>query len=459
MQLGTRAVNKQIEEHVANGETVTVEDLCRFPTTHEGHCYRKSNYSSAAAEEHEAKAAAHELLLDGSGTPRDAKTCVFIDTVVADNDTRGPSNFVKEQNNIIGSLADGKAEIIPDLPHTVNNNNNEFHALMEKDPTFRGRQALTNVRVKSIQADITAAVKAYHPHVGNSMERAKCLKQLGAIIKHHCGDHSRCDQVKFCTYSQVKSDHPDWTEEQIREESQKKSKRQKSIMDLSEWGISVLERIIAKRFNAKTIDKIAKCRSSNRCEGFWSELVKLSEGKRIQGCGTDLWLSMVELCYCMSGNQRQNIKKTKQELSELLNVFYTPIKNKACDIMKKKADKDYARKASESGKRKRQMAKLSLDHRMGKDANKSKHHKSEKVPLTKMKKSKVDKCTKCGQHGHKTRECVVLKAPNKQKKQLFDWGGRIESTNEYEPRFKRHRPRDYDWSDSILLGKCKSSTK
>ena len=52
---------------------------------------------------------------------------------------------------------------------------------------------------------------------------------------------------------------------------------------------TVLEKIIVKRFNEKTIDKIAECGSSNKCEGFWSQLVKLSEGKRIAGCGTDLW--------------------------------------------------------------------------------------------------------------------------------------------------------------------------
>ena len=94
-------------------------------------------------------------------------------------------------------------------------------------------------------------------------------------------------------------------------------------MDLSEKGICILEQIIEKRFNEKTIDKHAQCGCSNSCEGFWGQLIRLSKGKRIQGCGTDLWLSMVHLCFCMNG--KGNVEKTREDLSRLVNVFFTSV--------------------------------------------------------------------------------------------------------------------------------------
>ena len=65
----------------------------------------------------------------------------------------------------------------------------------------------------------------------------------------------------------------------------KRSKQSKTSMSLSLSGIQKLESIITKRFNAKSIDAIAKCGISNACELFWSQLVKYSQGKRLLGCG------------------------------------------------------------------------------------------------------------------------------------------------------------------------------
>ena len=72
-----------------------MEDISRFSMKHDGDCFRKSKYSSAAAEEHEATKAAEQLLLDSKGNARGADTCVFVNTVVADNDTRAPAKFIK----------------------------------------------------------------------------------------------------------------------------------------------------------------------------------------------------------------------------------------------------------------------------------------------------------------------------------------------------------------------------
>ena len=125
---------------------------------------------------------------DGKIRPPD--TCVFINTLVADNDTRGSHNLIKRQNEIIGTPVNGKAEKIPCLNHLLKGNNNDMFNQLQKEPAFRGKNCLTPVRICSIQSDIRKAVQAYHPHVGEDEERQKCLKQLSAIIRHHCGDHS-----------------------------------------------------------------------------------------------------------------------------------------------------------------------------------------------------------------------------------------------------------------------------
>ena len=89
---------------------------------------------------------------------------------------------------------------------------------------------------------------------------------------------------------------------------------------------------------------------------------------------------------------------------------------------------------------------------MGRDANKAHHQNSDKVMINESSKSKVERCSKCAQIGHKTRDCPVLRAP-KNLKHLFDWGGQITSDEKLMPWLKRHKPIMYNWSSSALLNK------
>lgn len=439
-------MNRQIEEWEAQGNEFTIDDLARFSLKHEGHCFRKSNYSAAGAEEFEGIKAGQNLLLGSDGKPRDASTCVFIDQVVADNDTSGPNNFIEKQHQILGSVVDNKAEHFPDIGHTVKNSSNEMYKLRDKDTSFRGKNCLSNMRIKSISSDITKAVKEYSNYVGDEVKRNECLDQLRTIIRHHCNDHSHCKQEKFCSHLKVRNEHPDWSEDEVNAEAISRSKRHKTSMDLSEEGIMILEKIINKRFNAKTIDKIAKLGSSNHCEGFWSELVKLSEGKRIAGCGTDLWYSMLQLCYCMNG--RGHKEKSRKELSNLLGLYITDVESKSHETTAKIREKNRARHGSEKGKARRQRNKMTNDHRRQKQDARSKkhHHKSDKVPLTKSSKRKTEYCNKCKQSGHSTRDCIVLWDPKKRKSTPLAWDSATMSEKIYNPPKKKHKPHDYQWS-------------
>ena len=159
---------------------------------------------------------------------------------------------------------------------------------------------------------------------------------------------------------------------------------------------------------------------------------------------------MVELTFCMSGDG--NAERTLQRMSQLLGIRFTEHEKYACRVIKRNRKKDRTRRSGDDGIRRRQLAKLSNDLRMGRDANKAHHHKSDKVMLTESSKSKVERCSKCAQCGHKTRDCPVLRVPKKVKL-LFDWGGQITSDEKFMPRLKRHKPIMYDWSSSTLLNK------
>ena len=82
--------------------------------------------------------------------------------------------------------------------------------------------------------------------------------------------------------------------------------------------------------------------------------------------------------------------------------------------------------------------------------NKAHHHKSVKVMLTDSSNSKVERCSKCAQCGHTTRDCLVLCAPKKMK-HLFYWGGQITSDKKFMPCLSRHKPIMYVWSSSTFI--------
>jgi len=157
---------------------------------------------------------------------------------------------------------------------------------------------------------------------------------------------------------------------------------------------------------------------------------------------------MVLLTFCMNGDG--NSKRTHQRMSQLLGIRFSDHEMNACKAIERKRIQDRIRRSSPDGVRCRQSAKMSNDLRMGRDANKAHHHKSDKVMLTESSKSKVERCTKCAQCGHTTQDCPVLCAPKKAKI-LFDWGCEITSEEKFEPCLKRHKPRLYDWSSSTLL--------
>ena len=87
-------------------------------------------------------------------------------------------------------------------------------------------------------------------------------------------------------------------------------------MGLSIHGITVLKRVLFKRFDEESINRVSQCLSSNPAEGFFGIVPKSSQGKSLCLEHTDLWRSMLLLAFCQSGN----IEHTHEELSSILGL-------------------------------------------------------------------------------------------------------------------------------------------
>ena len=402
------------------------EEYSSFNLEHEGTCYRKTNYSSATAEEFEQEKAGAALLLNNSGARRGHDTAIFATVITSDNDTRGPNRFMRKQRDIIGPNAASsevaQAEHHPDINHNIKNASNELHATAMNDKSFKGRYALNSVRIRTICSDILKVIKQYKPYVGDPVHRQKCLDQLAAIIRHHCGDHTRCKIPQLCTYLQCKEEHPLLTQAELDDKYASNSKRNEGkYMDLTSNGIITLENIISKRFNIKNIDSIANCASSNACEGYFGQLTKFTEGKRLQGNGTDFYQTALETTFC--NNNGKDVERTKVELSEQLSLTVTPVETAAHAIINRKRKRDYDRLNSEKGRSRRMRKKLFTAHRIDKDANKSKHHKSEKVKVQPAvpKITKEPCCSNCKIMGHTKRQCIYPPKPVKSTAEFINW--------------------------------------
>ena len=168
----------------------------------------------------------------------------------------------------------------------------------------------------------------------------------------------------------------------------------------------------------------------------------------ICGCGTDLWLTFMKVCF--SNNNGKDVETTYQDLADLLNIEVTKVERKAHERARKKRKRDYSRLNCEEGKLRTRQAKLSLAHRTGKDINKSRHRKSEKVKVTRKPKS-PSHCRNCGHIGHTNRICVVPPAVKKANVKFFQWNGTIRSEEKHAPRLKRYQPILFDLPKSELV--------
>ena len=117
------------------------------------------------------------------------------------------------------------------------------------------------------------------------------------MIHHHCGDHEFCE-VGDCEYRQIENHYVckhrvekddaksreeilAANEHKINEDYAKRSRFSGMAMSMGKKGRAKLQSEVTKRLDEKNIDRVARCMSSNRCENYFSVLVKYTCGKRI----------------------------------------------------------------------------------------------------------------------------------------------------------------------------------
>ena len=89
-----------------------------------GVCHQNSKYSPAVVKEYCAAEVGKRLLLNEDDQYVGDDIAIFVDILVADNDTRYPKKFIQSQHQIIGTPADNKVEHFPYLGNTIKNCSN-----------------------------------------------------------------------------------------------------------------------------------------------------------------------------------------------------------------------------------------------------------------------------------------------------------------------------------------------
>ncbi len=413
---------------------------------HRGKCYRTSMFTPAILEDYAASEAARRLILDDDGNYRGDDSAVFLDIVVSDNDVNAPTNFIQAQCDIIGDAANDLAEHIPDIGHVIKDCNNELYRIRDKEPSFRGINLLENSRIRAIMADVLTAFQEYTLHIGDEKARTKCLKRIRAVIPHHCGDHSKCEWDDVCGFLKIKNENPTWTLDQVLAQYAKKGRFNGKKMGLSHHGIHVLQRVLFKRFDAKSVDRVSKCLSSNPAEAFFGVVVKFSQGKRLCLEHTDLWRSMLLLGFCRAGN----IERTHEELSAILSLDVLGCEKKHLANLRMKREYNYKWGTGEQAKKRRHESKALKDQIMFKEDAK-KRHKSAKVSVKKSAKASGKKksggmhCGSCGKAGHNCTSCPMPPVKEvSQDAEFLEWDEPTPKAP--KSRAKKLQPVLIDWS-------------
>ena len=128
-----------------------------------------------------------------------------------------------------------------------------------------------------------------------------------------------CKDDRWCTYIKVKRERPDWDASAIAVAAAQSSKRPlEKPMSLTTDGISIITTEIKKRFNNKTIYKVAKAGCSNLAENFWSVVTKFSHHKGINQDHSDHFEVSNKAAFIRIGNG--NVEKAHDQVSAKLGL-------------------------------------------------------------------------------------------------------------------------------------------
>ena len=132
------------------------------------------------------------------------------------------------------------------------------------------------MRIRSIMGYLTKCLQKYQPYINDEEKRKECVDHLLAIIPHHCGNHDLCLDCNLRIIQQENPTEPDSTHKYLYAQS---SRYGGQNMSLTNDGIETLTKVIMKRFNEKSLDKLEMLPCVNDCERFFG-LTKIFQRKK-----------------------------------------------------------------------------------------------------------------------------------------------------------------------------------
>jgi len=387
------------------------EDPLQFVGKHSGRCYRNSNLGPAVSEEYCAEEAGYELLYNSDGEYHGDEEAIYCHRTVGDGDTKGAKKLMRKQADIVGEPAEGDAEHDPDCSHFGKRINNALFSLRKGDKTFNGAGLLENSRIRVITSDIRRCCEWYHPFLVDlprptddvlDSKREECLARIQAVIPHHCGDHSGCYE-NMCGYTDLKKEHPEWSDEQVAEEYAMNSRFHGKYMSLSNAGVKELQRIIQSNVDISNIDRVALLMSSNCIENLYSLCAMHTEGKRINLDQTDQWEMVLWTVICQISNEHFTEAVARRMGIESLENETQRVGRERI-LRQKRADR--SRLSSEKSKARRRNQKRIRDARTGKESAKDAHRTDKMSPKEGGRQKRTRRvstvmCGACGKRGHK----------------------------------------------------------
>jgi len=402
-------------------------------------CFKNSKHGPASAEEWAVKSLAEFLLIDpDTGKFRPDDEAILADFVIADGDTKGPNKFIKKQADLVPSF-EGKAEYLPDIGHFIKCISNSFYKLATSSPELKGKSLLEAPRIRCMCGDISKYLREYgaeykfwsrsnDPKAGEKLDlcRDRALARIAALVHHHCGDHEHCS-AQDCKYRQTENHY--YAKHRVENEKDEKDKKltREEILDLHEdeinkdfaansrfkgmsmsmgkAGWSKIMNEITKRLDAKNIDRVALAMSSNRCENYFSVLVKYTCGKRIYFGRKDGWKVRCQFVAAKRSNGR-----ITDDVRKGLGVTSTSAVREL-SINKQLREKEYIRQYKQlpKVKERRKAKKLISSKNVVSNSKNAARHKTEKLSPKENVKSDAKKSSAQKQERKRKNPCPNCK--------------------------------------------------
>jgi hypothetical protein len=413
-------------------------DISEAEITHPGVCYRNTTHTPATAEEAASESAGIDLLQNADGSYRDDSEAIFCDEIVSDGDTKGRNKIINGQVDIIGAAAEGKAEGFPSIEHLMKCISNGFYTLADKNSTLKGAGLLQPARIKSITSDVNTVIRSSslclqslnrqetkktiskdEAKVKRDAAHKQCLKDVHAIIPHHCGDHTQCSSL-HCRYQQAKRAlqmrkkmfDVNFEKDDLTRHYTNVARFKGKILGVTSLEPRAkLEKVISSRINERNIEKVCRVLTSNYSENFFQNLTKYSQGKRINLGQTDSWEVYQLFCAANLSNDKDEAVFNRR-VQTALGIRDSEVRDVYLKKRKKEATQDADRKNSDEYRERKATTQRKKNIRLGREAAKKDRHKTEKMKpkddlgnKRETKKRAPQKCGNCSELGHTARDC------------------------------------------------------